>query len=138
LNVLVPFGDTNYYAARPQLAIATPARMGGSANGAGAIDLDGMTRFATVSEDLLRAMRDDPPKPAPPSALAPAATPRDVSAKLHAAIVRTLQDTAIRNQFVNDGAEPIGSTPEQFASVISADLKKWQKVIRDAGIKLDG
>ena len=70
--------------------------------------------------------------------LAPAATPRDVSAKLHAAIVRTLQDPAVRNQFVNDGAEPIGSTPEQFASVISADLKKWQKVIRDAGIKLDG
>ncbi len=70
--------------------------------------------------------------------LAPAATPRDVSAKLHAAIVRTLQDPAVRNQFVNDGAEPIGSTPEQFASVISADLKKWRKVIRDAGIKLDG
>jgi uncharacterized protein (DUF1501 family) len=41
LNVLVPFGDTSYYAARPQLAIATPARVGGSANPAGAIDLDG-------------------------------------------------------------------------------------------------
>ncbi len=41
LNVLVPFGDRNYYAARPQLAIATPARLGGSTNAAGAIDLDG-------------------------------------------------------------------------------------------------
>jgi uncharacterized protein (DUF1501 family) len=41
LNVLVPFGDRDYYAARPQLAIATPARVGGSANAAGAIDLDG-------------------------------------------------------------------------------------------------
>jgi uncharacterized protein (DUF1501 family) len=41
LNVLVPFGDRNYYAARPQLAIATPARVGGTANSAGAIDLDG-------------------------------------------------------------------------------------------------
>ncbi|WP_411281194.1 DUF1501 domain-containing protein [Gemmatimonas sp.] len=41
LNVLVPFGDANYYAARPQLAIATPARVGASANAAGAIDLDG-------------------------------------------------------------------------------------------------
>lgn len=41
LNVLVPFGDTSYYAARPQLAIATPARVGGSTNAAGAIDLDG-------------------------------------------------------------------------------------------------
>ena len=41
LNVLVPFGDQHYYAARPQLAIATPARVGGSTNAAGAIDLDG-------------------------------------------------------------------------------------------------
>ncbi|MDQ8169120.1 MAG: DUF1501 domain-containing protein [Gemmatimonadota bacterium] len=41
LNVLVPFGDTRYYAARPQLAIATPARVGGATNAAGAIDLDG-------------------------------------------------------------------------------------------------
>ncbi len=41
LNVLVPFGDRNYYAARPQLAIATPARVGSSANAGGAIDLDG-------------------------------------------------------------------------------------------------
>ena len=41
LNVLVPFGDPQYYAARPQLAIATPARVGGAVNAAGAIDLDG-------------------------------------------------------------------------------------------------
>ena len=32
LNVLVPFGDKHYYAARPQLAIATPARVGGAVN----------------------------------------------------------------------------------------------------------
>lgn len=38
LNVVVPFGDTNYYAARPQLAIGSPARASGAA---GAIDLDG-------------------------------------------------------------------------------------------------
>ncbi len=41
LNVLVPFGDAGYYAGRPQLAIATPARTGGSVNTSGAIDLDG-------------------------------------------------------------------------------------------------
>src|SRR5678815_275839 len=38
LNVVVPFGDKNYYAARPQLAINTPARTSGPA---GCIDLDG-------------------------------------------------------------------------------------------------
>ena len=43
LNVLVCFGDKHYYAARPQLAIATPARVGGATIAAGAIDLDGFS-----------------------------------------------------------------------------------------------
>lgn len=70
--------------------------------------------------------------------LAPAATPRDIIARLHAGVVRTLQDPSVRNHFVSDGAAPIGGTSEQFAAVIRADLNKWQKVIRTAGIKLDG
>jgi tripartite-type tricarboxylate transporter receptor subunit TctC len=69
---------------------------------------------------------------------APANTPAEIIAKLHAAVARTVQDPAVKLHFVNDGAEPIGSTPEQFAAVIRADLRKWEKVIRDAGIKLDG
>jgi tripartite-type tricarboxylate transporter receptor subunit TctC len=70
--------------------------------------------------------------------LAPANTPRDIIAKLHAGVARTLQDPAVKEHFVSDGAEPIGSTPEQFAAIIAADLKKWSKVIREARIKLDG
>jgi tripartite-type tricarboxylate transporter receptor subunit TctC len=69
---------------------------------------------------------------------APANTPAEIIAKLHAAVARTVQDPAVKLHFVNDGAEPIGSTPGQFAAVIRADLRKWEKVIRDAGIKLDG
>jgi tripartite-type tricarboxylate transporter receptor subunit TctC len=70
--------------------------------------------------------------------LAPANTPRDIIGKLHAGVVRTLQDPSVKEHFVSDGAEPVGSTPEQFAAVIAADLKKWGKVIREARIKLDG
>ena len=70
--------------------------------------------------------------------LAPANTPQDVIDKVHAGIVRALQDPAVRERFMSDGAEPIGSTPQQFAAVIRADMKKWAKVIKDAGIKLDG
>lgn len=69
--------------------------------------------------------------------LAPAATPREIIVKLHAAVVRTLQDPGVRNIFVSDGAEPIGNTPEQFAAIIRTDVDVWRKVIRDAGIKLD-
>jgi tripartite-type tricarboxylate transporter receptor subunit TctC len=69
--------------------------------------------------------------------LAPAMTPRDIIAKLHAGTVRALQDPAIKELFISDGGETVGSTPEEFAAVIRADLKKWGKVVKDAGIKLD-
>ena len=66
--------------------------------------------------------------------LAPANTPRDIIAKLHAATVRALQDPAIRERFVSEGGETVGNTPEEFAAVIRADLKKWGKMVKDAGI----
>jgi tripartite-type tricarboxylate transporter receptor subunit TctC len=69
--------------------------------------------------------------------LAPAATPREIIARLHAGTVRVLQDPVVKERFVTDGAEPIGSTPEEFAAVIRADLQRWGKVIRAAGIKLE-
>jgi tripartite-type tricarboxylate transporter receptor subunit TctC len=69
--------------------------------------------------------------------LAPAMTPRDIIAKLHAGTVRALQDPAIKERFTSDGGETVGNTPEEFAAVIRADLKKWGKVVKDAGIKLD-
>ena len=67
--------------------------------------------------------------------LAPANTPRDIITKLHAVTVRALQDPVIRERFINDGGDPVGNTPEEFAAVIRDDLKKWAKVTKDAGIK---
>jgi tripartite-type tricarboxylate transporter receptor subunit TctC len=70
--------------------------------------------------------------------LAPAQTPPEIIARVHAAVARAVRDPAVSDRFVNDGAEPIGSTPDEFAAVISADLRKWSRIIKDAGIKLDG
>ena len=67
--------------------------------------------------------------------LAPAATPRDIIAKVHAATVRVLQDPAIQAHFTSDGGEVVGGTPEEFAAVIRADLVKWGKVVKERGIK---
>lgn len=64
-----------------------------------------------------------------------AGAPRDIIAKVHAATVRALQDPGTRQRFVNEGGEPHGGTPEEFAAVITAELKKWGKVIREAGIR---
>ncbi len=69
--------------------------------------------------------------------LAPANTPRDIIARLHAGTVRAVHDPAIKERFISDGGETIGNTPEEFAAVIRGDLKKWGKVIKDAGIKAD-
>ena len=67
----------------------------------------------------------------------PSSSNRDIIATLHAATVRVLQDPAIRAHFINDGGEPVGGTPEEFAAVIRADLKKWGKVVKNMGIKPD-
>jgi len=67
--------------------------------------------------------------------LAPANTPRDIIAKLHAGTVYALQDPATKEHFISDGAEAVGNTPEEFAAVIRDDLEKWGKVTRNAGIK---
>lgn len=67
--------------------------------------------------------------------LAPAATPRDIITKLHAGVVRALQNPDVRQRLLNDGAEPVGSSPEEFAAYLRSETEKWAKVIKVAGIK---
>ncbi len=43
----------------------------------------------------------------------------------------------MRERAAQDGATPVGSTPEEFDRVVRAEIVKWTKVIHDAGIKLD-
>ena len=69
--------------------------------------------------------------------LAPAATPREIVAKLHSALARMLSDPSIKERFAGDGAEAVGNTPEEFAAVIRSDLAKWGKVVKEAGIKAE-
>jgi tripartite-type tricarboxylate transporter receptor subunit TctC len=68
--------------------------------------------------------------------LAPAGTPRDIVGTLHSTVVKVLQDPAIRERFVRDGAEPTPSaSPEEFASLIKAELARWVKVVKEAGLQ---
>ena len=67
--------------------------------------------------------------------LAPAGTPREVIVKLHDAVTRTLRDTGVRDRFKADGADIIGSTPEEFGAYIASETAKWARVIAAAGIK---
>jgi tripartite-type tricarboxylate transporter receptor subunit TctC len=69
--------------------------------------------------------------------LVPAGTPRSVISKLHGEIARILQLPDVRESFVNQGFEPVGNTPAEFAAYISAEIAKWAKLIRDAGIRAE-
>lgn len=69
--------------------------------------------------------------------LAPAGTPPAVIARLHAEIVAILKLPAVRERLARDGIEAVGNTPEQFAAHIRAEIDKWGKVVREAGIKLE-
>jgi len=68
---------------------------------------------------------------------APAATPRDIVARLHTAVARAVQDPKIRERIAADGGEPVGGTPDELGAVLNADYKKWGEVIRKAGIRVD-
>jgi tripartite-type tricarboxylate transporter receptor subunit TctC len=69
--------------------------------------------------------------------LAPTKTPRTVIERLHGEIVKMLSAPDIRERLTAQGYEPVGSTPEEFASYIKSEIAKWGKVIRTAGIKAD-
>jgi len=68
--------------------------------------------------------------------LAPAGTPRAVVAQLSAESARILKLPDISKRISELGAEPVGSTPEQFAELIKTEIAKWAKVIKDANVEL--
>lgn len=67
--------------------------------------------------------------------MAPAGTPKDVVAKLHKGVVFALQDPGVRERFQSSGADPVGSSPEEFSALVRAEVAKWAKVVRAAGLK---
>jgi len=69
--------------------------------------------------------------------VAPAGTPREVVMKLNAEVTRILALPDVRERFLSQGVEPVGSTPEQFGEHIKAQMAKWARVVNDAGVKAE-
>jgi tripartite-type tricarboxylate transporter receptor subunit TctC len=65
---------------------------------------------------------------------APAGTSAAIIAKLQKEIARHLLATDVKEQLARQGAQPVGSTPEQFSTFIRAETEKWAKVIKSAGL----
>jgi len=68
---------------------------------------------------------------------APAKTPAAVIQLLNQEAARVLASAVTKERFYNAGVETVGSTPEEFAASIRADINRWRKVIKDAGIHED-
>jgi tripartite-type tricarboxylate transporter receptor subunit TctC len=69
---------------------------------------------------------------------APGGTPHEIVAKINGEVQRILADSVFRERSLNPYMfEPLAGSPAAFANYIRGDVQKWDRVIRDANIKLD-
>ena len=64
---------------------------------------------------------------------APAGTPPDIIARLHAETVKALQDPELRQSFRSAGVDAAALSPQEFAAFLRSEYEKWGKVVRDTG-----
>ena len=69
--------------------------------------------------------------------VAPAGTPAPVVAKLHQTLVTALGVAELRELLVSQGAEPVGSSPDEFGKFLRAELAKWRPIVEASGAKVD-
>jgi tripartite-type tricarboxylate transporter receptor subunit TctC len=67
----------------------------------------------------------------------PAGTPKAITEKFHADLVKTMQDAEVKKKFADLGVEAVYSTPEQFVAFIKSEMTKYAKLIKEAGIKVE-
>jgi tripartite-type tricarboxylate transporter receptor subunit TctC len=67
----------------------------------------------------------------------PAATPKDIIARLHAEVTKSLQAADTRERLRGIGATPGSSSTEQFNALFRNEIVKWAKVVKSAGVRVD-
>jgi tripartite-type tricarboxylate transporter receptor subunit TctC len=68
---------------------------------------------------------------------APAGTPKEIVKQLHDETIKALNDPATKDKLAQQGGEPFTLTPEQFSALISSEIPRWDKLVKDSGAKVD-
>ena len=66
---------------------------------------------------------------------APRGTPASIVNQLATQAAQALKQPDVHKQYVDMGAEPVGSTPEEFTKYITAERAKWEEIVRKADVK---
>lgn len=69
--------------------------------------------------------------------VAPAGTPAAITRRLHGEITGIVASQEVQKWFATEGAEAVNRTPEEFRKLIAAEIVKWGKVVKEAGIKAE-
>jgi tripartite-type tricarboxylate transporter receptor subunit TctC len=69
--------------------------------------------------------------------VAPAGTPAAVVAKLNAAVNESMNSAEMRTHLARLGATPATGTPQEFAAFFAAETRKWEAVVKSAGVSID-
>ena len=69
--------------------------------------------------------------------VAPAGTPKAIIMKLHDGVVAALQSPEVRTNLMNQGFQPAGGSPGEFAAYIQSEIRKWSKLIKERGIRAE-
>jgi tripartite-type tricarboxylate transporter receptor subunit TctC len=67
----------------------------------------------------------------------PSGTPQNIIAYLHAQTVKMLGLPDVKERLATLGAEGVGNTPEQFRAFVKAEIVKWARVVKEAGLKVE-
>jgi len=65
--------------------------------------------------------------------LAPAGTPREIVQALAAATARATRDVELRKRMLEQGADPVGSSPEEFGKLLREEVARWAEVVKVSG-----
>jgi tripartite-type tricarboxylate transporter receptor subunit TctC len=68
---------------------------------------------------------------------APAGTPREILATLHAAAIKAIHTPSVHERLTQQGAELVGNSPAEFRKLLERELQLWTKVVKDSGAKVD-